>query len=972
MVLGRFPGPWDKDPAWTDLAGLAQSKSQTDQPTSAERAFIDVLREAVSTHEALEHPSDEDPRACRAQLVLGLAAALARPESEQWAVRWLHCIGKPYLRQWWRHAAPDRRVAGEAQMVAPLTALAGDGTDVLTGDQAGRLQRHDASQGISPPPVLLGRLQTAVWSIAARNGTVVAGGAGNELLIVRRGDQAPPIEHLQSAITAVATDGERVACGFETGQVWLDGTEVSWPDGRADHPAVLALTFTPDSALLCVRADGEVAEHWGGHQWRHSHAHGKRVRAAQWHPSAEMVALGGVDGSVAVLYRSAGAWHTRWLEIKQLSVAAVGWSADGCLASAGYDRRIWISEGVDGRQPRYRSLRSTSPTSVLAFTDRLLITGHGRRLIAWHRSTGRGGRAVMPPDEVTVLGLDPDRPELIVSATSWGLLRQHDAAGRIRHDPVAVPGRVHRISPAREGWYVATSAGLYQWRPGEWLKRIERPSRVVAAGRDGLWVAGCGNRVLVNGDERFRHTTTVVDALVAANGSVITLDDQGELRVNGTTVSLLPPGRRLLAAESGAVLFVSVTDGTVYRYAGRRIIRLWSAGHRFKRAVAMTPAILAIAYSDGELAVVHASTGERIAGGHLHASALAGDADRLAAAAGDEVSLFSLVMPLSDQTSDDPELRVDAHVSTSLGTLTYVATMPDGSRWPMAASLQAQVASLVFHAQHGHDQGRELPLQAAERLKGWLNAAGLRLAADRLLGQEVPLPARLRLVIGDPDLHILPWELAVDQRLFRVVRTAETTVALTPPSAADQVRLLTLRATGSEFDTFGRIYSSILDRFPRGLELQADEVPPVASEPELARLLQAPADVIVLLAHARPRHLTLAPGQTIVTERAAELLAAARPRLVVLAACQSVDLARCLAHRGIPAVIGLRTRESVWALEELLEELLVNLMSGMALEDAFAATLDACVRLPETSTPVLYVNPNAPRPFMLVPPDTGN
>jgi hypothetical protein len=429
---------------------------------------------------------------------------------------------------------------------------------------------------------------------------------------------------------------------------------------------------------------------------------------------------------------------------------------------------------------------------------------------------------------------------------------------------------------------------------------------------------------------------------------------------------------RLLAAESGAaVLFVSVTDGTVYRYGGRRTTRLWSAGNRFKQAVAMTPDILVVAHSDGELAVVHASTGERIAGGHLHASALAGDADRLAAAAGDEVSLFSLVMPRSHQTNDDPELRVDAHVSSS-GPLTYVATMPDGSQWPMAASLQAQVASLVSDAQLGDDPGRELPLRAAERLKGWLDAAGLRLAADRLVGQEVPLPARLRLVIGDPDLHILPWELAVDQRLFRVVRTAETTVAPTPPSAADRVRLLTLRATGSEFDTFGRIYSSILDRFPRGLELQADEVPPVASEPELAGLLEVPADVIVLLAHAGPRHLTLASGQTIATGRAAELLAAAKPRLVVLAACQSVDLARYLADRGVPAVIGLRTRESVWALEELLEELLVNLMSRVALEDAFAATLDACVRLPETSAPVLYVNPNAPRPFMLVPPDTGN
>jgi hypothetical protein len=945
--------------------------SQAGGPTPAERAFADVLREAASTYEALEHPFGEDPRACRAQLVLGLAAALARPETEQWAVRWLNRIGRPYLRQWWRHAAADRRLAGEAQMVAPLTALAGDGTDVLTGDQAGRLQRHEASQGISSPPVLLGRLQTAIWSIAVKDDTVVAGGAGNELLVVGRGDQARLVEHPRSAITGVATDGKRVACGFETGQVWLDGAEILWPDGRAEHPAILALTFTAGSALLCVRADGEIAECQDGHRWRHSHAHGQRVRAAQWHPSAEMVALGGVDGGVAVLHRSAGAWHTRWLKIKQLSVATVGWAADGCLASAGYDRRIWISERADGRQPRYRTLRSTSPASVLAFTDRLLITGHGRRLIAWHRSSGRGGRALTPPDEVTVLGLDPNRPELLASATSLGQLRQHDAAGRIRHDPAAVRGRVHRMAPAREGWYVAASAGLYHWRPGEWLKRIEGPSRVVAARGADFWVAGCGNRVLVNGEERFRHATTVVDALAAAHGSVISLDDQGELRVDGTVVSSLPPGRRLLAAESGVVLFVSVEDGTVYRYDGGQTTRLWSAGPRFERAVAMTPAILAVAYSDGELAIVRADTGERIAGWHVHASALAGEASRLAVAAGDEVSLFSLVMPGPDQRSGDLELRVDAHISANK-VITYMATMPDASQWPMSVSLQAQVAGLMADAHLGRDPGRELPLLVAERLKGWLNAAGLRLTADRLAGQEVPLPARLRLVIGDPDLHILPWELAADQRLFRVVRTAETTAVLTPPSAAGRVRLLTVRATGPEFDTFGRIYSSILDRFPRGLELQADEVPPVASEAELAGLLAEPADVIVVLAHAGPGHMRLAPGQIIATGRAAELLAAAKPRLVVLAACQSADLARYLAERGIPAVVGFRTRESVWALEELLEELLVNLMSGAALEDAFAAALDACVRLPETGTPVLYVHPDAPRPFILVSPDTGN
>jgi len=963
MTRGRFPMPWNEDPPWTDLAGLADNESQTDHPSLAERVFIEVLREASSAYDALQHPPAEDPRACRAQLVLGLATTLARPEPEQWAVRWLGRIGQPYLRQWWRHAKTDRRVVGEQRTQTPVTALAADGSSVLTGDRAGRIQRHDPSRLTASPPVTLATLHRAVWSIAARDGTVVAGGAGNELLVVRSGEQ-DVVKHPRSAISAVATDGVQVACGFETGQVWLDGAELAWPDGHDEHAAVLALKFTADHGLLCVRADGEIAEHREGYRWRHTYTHGKHVRVAQWHPSADMVALGEVDGNVVVLDRTAGAWHARLLDIKHLSVAAVGWSADGCLASAGYDRRIWITEELGGHQPRHRSLRSTSATSVLAFTDKFLITGHSQRLIAWRRSTGRGGRALAPPDEVTILGLDPNRPELMVSATKRGLLRQHDSAGRIGHDPVSVHGRVNRIAPAPDGWYVATSAGLYHWRPGKWLRRIEEPGRVVSAGAGGLWIAGCGNRVIVNGVERFRHNTTVVDAIVAADGSLVTLDDEGTLRIDGTDVSMLPPGCRLLAAASGTVLYVSVT-GTMYRYSADGIITLWSAGPRFARAAAMTLAAVAVAYSDGELAVVHTDTGDRIAGTHLHASALAAGASRLAAAAGDEVSLFDLVIPRPDDSDGDLELRVDAQ-DTAGGDRTYVARLPDGSHWPMGVDLQMLVARFVSAARRRESPGRDWTLHAAERLKGWLGAAGLRLAVDHMVSHDAQLPARLRLVVTDPDLDSLPWELAVNQHQLQLVRSAEPTAALATARVPDRIRLLALRAVGPEFETFGRIYPSILDRLPGELELQADEVPPVASVWQLTELLATPADVIVLLAHAGPQHLTLTPGQTIDAVRLAGLLASAAPRLVILAACQSVNLARHLADQGIPAVIALRTQESVWALEQLLEELLVNLMSGIALEEAFIEALDACIRLPETGMPVLYLHPNAPRPFTLV------
>jgi hypothetical protein len=679
-----------------------------------------------------------------------------------------------------------------------------------------------------------------------------------------------------------------------------------------------------------------------------------------------MVALGEADGNVVVLHRSGGAWETRVLAVKHLSVAALGWSADGALASAGYDRRIWITEGLARRQQRYRSLRTASPTSVLAFTDRVLVTGHDRRLIAWQRSAGRGGRALAAPDEVAVLGLDPSRPEVLVSATSQGFLRQHDSAGRIRHDPGWVRGQVHRVAPASTGWYVAGSTGLFHWKPGESLTRIGGPSRVVTAGKDRLWVAGCGNRVLVNGEERGRHDTTIVDAIVADDGSVVTLDDEGRMRIDGTPAFRLPPGRRLLCMSGGRVLLVSVTDGTVYRCAEGEVTSLWSAGSTFIRAVAMTSEYLAIAYRGGEVAVVKAATGDRVACIHLHASALAAESDRLAAAAGDEVSLFNLVIPGSGPVSDELELRLDATVGVG-GGVTYVARLPDGSRWPMGTDLHRQVMGLVRQTRRGREPNRDLTLQVADRLRGWLGAAGLRLSLDRMISHGVGLPVRLRMAISDPDLDVLPWELAVDQHQFQVVRLAKPTASRGQVPASGQVRLLALRAPDREFATFGRIFPSILDRFPRGLELQADDVPPVASEQQLRELLSASADVVILLAHAGPQHLRLTPGHTIDAARLAEAVAGAAPRLVILAACQSVTLARHLADEGTPAVIALRTHESVWALEQLLEEMLVSLMSGVTLEDAFAVALDRCIRLPETGMPVLYMNPNAPRPFTLIP-----
>ena len=110
---------------------------------------------------------------------------------------------------------------------------------------------------------------------------------------------------------------------------------------------------------------------------------------------------------------------------------------------------------------------------------------------------------------------------------------------------------------------MAASAGLYHWRP------IGRMAGKGSRDRAGSWPPR-GDGFLGRGMRQLRprgrggavpHSTTgSVDALAAADGSVVTLDDQGELRVHGKVVSSLPPGRRLLAAESGAVLFVSVEE----------------------------------------------------------------------------------------------------------------------------------------------------------------------------------------------------------------------------------------------------------------------------------------------------------------------------------------------------------------------------------------------------------------------------
>ena len=961
---GGFPTPWTDDPKWTDLLGLANSLAGipgNDLPT---RMFVEALREAAATFGYATHAPSEDDRVCRAQLVLRLAGGLANAEPARWAVRWLEHIGQPYLRQWWRHAATDRRIQGEARIPAQVTALAADETTVISGDRAGVVRRHELVDGVLTTPTELASLHGPVWSVAARGGVVVAGGASNELLV---SPSAQTVVHWRSAVTATATDGTRVACGFETGQVWLDGTDLRWPDGTGDHPAVLALAFTADGVLRCARADGTLAEHRGGDTLQPLDVEPVPGRVAAWHPTASAVAVGRADGTVLVIRGGANGWHVGPPVANHLAVTALAWSPDGRLASGGHDRRIWLTDGVGGSRATRLSLRSSTPVTALAFAGGLLIAGHRERLVPWQPSPGRGGHALAPPDEVTAVGLDPNRPDRMASATTEGLLRQHDADGRIRHEAAWVRGKVHRLAPAPGGWYVAASTGLHSWRPGERLDRLDnRPSWVVVAGAAGRWVAGCDDEVLVDGLERFAHDTTVVDALVANDGSVVTLDDRGGLRIEGTPLpTALPPGSRLLAADLRGVRFVARAEGRVGQCDADGITWLWPpAGH--ERAVAgATPLggdLYALAYDDGDLALVEADTGTWIGGLHLRASAVAAHGTRLAAASGDEVVLTDVVRPSRRApTPGDPTLRIDRRLS-SRGFVEYVVRDPAGSEWVMPTDLQASVGLLFRTAAEP-----ELTRALAERLEGWLGAAVLREVADQLEGRGVRLPVRLRLQVGDPDLRVVPWELAVDPRAFRVVRSVEPGPSAVPADPPAKLTLLALRAAGPDFATFGRIYPAILDRFPPELNLDADEPPPVKSEEQLRALLRPASDIIVLLAHAGPDNVKLADDRIGVAAMA-DLLAGASPRLVVLAACQSVELAQSLAERGVPAVVALRTKETVYALEQLVEELLVNVMTGAAVDDAFTRALDACVRLPATGVPVLYLHPRAPEPFLLVPP----
>jgi hypothetical protein len=979
-AIRDLPKPWLTDPEWTNLAGLADDLATRSAGDFRVRVFVDILREADAKL-SVEPLAGVDRKNFAAQTVLSCATGKVTPAAERWAVQWLETLRLPYLRQWWRYSVADRRKLGTRYLSTSVSALSGDDETLLIGHSDGCL-RTARLDGARPAEVTeLARLDRTVWAIARNGTTIVAGGAGGHLAVVRN-DVPSIIALARSGMRATATDGERVAVGFEDGHVWLEGVELGWA-GTPHYGRVLAMAFH-GAALRCLFEDGLIAETQNGTLVARGRAQlTGLLRVAAWRQDGEQVAAGTTTGDVLLLDADGQIRHRL---LQHTVISAVAWSRRGMVATAGPGRRVWIGTQPWGDRDRY-SLRPVGPVSELTFVGDLLVSGDDRELTVWEVSgRGLGGADTDPPSAVVKLALDPDRPDVVASAASSrrmpGRLRQHGAEGRIDSAEGKATGMVEALVAGLGGWLVGGIAGLHHWTPGAQPLRIHEGTCLAVAVSGDRWYAGSGNVVISGTDTSpgspfYAHGDNVIDIVVSEDGVVVSLDQAGELRIDGAVVPGGPQICRLVLGGAGADVLILDWGGALHRYDDGSFTALWSAGGRVEHVAALANGRLVLARVEADtVEVVDVATGHCLATLSLHATALAASGNRLAVAEGEELTLYDLVDPATRPHADDLIIKIQELPPTGgAEVIQYRVTFPGGS---VAAMPTAIVRDVVRQAEGSapsdatvEDEGHLPALLAADRVGGWMRAAGLRRVVDQAIGEQLALPALVRFVVPVGDMRVFPWELTVDMRQLRVVRSVDRATARNLPGASSgRVRLAALRAAGAEFEVFARLYPSILDRFPRFLPIDADNVATVQSCEDIEAALRPAADVILLLAHSNKNAVAVGGAQAgamLNNVIMADLLAAASPRLVVLAACRSLELAHLLVERGVEAVVALRTNAKIYALDQLLEELVVSVMVGMPVDEAYTHALDACVRLPRAGIPVLYLHPQSAGKLVLAP-----
>ncbi|MGV9990811.1 WD40 repeat domain-containing protein [Streptomyces sp. NPDC003374] len=966
-LAGGLPVPWREGAADIDVGALLRLLDA--RPEAAGRAgdLAVALRHASARVRGFVPAGpNAAPLAVRhAQAVVEAAVEWRMPEVERWAVAWLRASRRPYLRLRWSSRSRDGRARLDGRATGEVRTMAGFGTGVCLGTEAGVVETWTPDGGSTP----IGSVREAVWAVAAHRRWLFATGAhahswGRD---PAGGSPWPEPSHTAGvSCAAIGPDG-LVVCGDERGVVRCCAPGGRWTELPVRQSSKVLAVAVDSGRVSAVWRDGAVAvmtRH--GDTWqRHTHGDlGGPVGCAAWSADGRLAFV--PAGTAAVRIREGDEIRTAW---SHHGVRAVAWSSAGRLATAGADHHVRVASPLPGADPD--ELGVGGRVTAMAFAgDRFLVTAHGRDLVQWdlHRS-GSDDPTFEADDEITAVGLAPDDRASSAAGSRVGLLWQYDGHGvPSPGSPARVRGTVHQLVAHRGGWLVACHSGAYWWRPPAAPRRLSNRMCLAVAATSGTAVFGCGTSLVrrsLRADGRDlpgggravlrEFAEPVLDLAVAADGCLAARDRGGTVVVwgpDGTPRERDRTSDRLLACLPGErLLTLAAADGVVSLVSPRGS-RAYARLPPGAASVAATDdGALVAAFPDAGLTVVDRS-GAAGAGGPVVVSEVPGQFSavavrgrRIVAAGRGRVAGYDREDPGSGR---GPSWTVPLRVVAEGGDCRV--RLPDGAGPVLPAAGLAR-----FRDQAAGDSVRALSdaVHLGARLGDRLWAAGLDREIDRARGDRPDGRVRLDWLIEEGPFVDLPWEL-LHPALQPLPWFAEPPVTMVrvvrpdgEPAAPDgsgerggRPRLLVVRTDDPVLAGVDAAYDMMRRRTRRtDVRLVSGMPEIVRTTDHLDRALRA-ADIVHLWAHSGPDGVELpARAGPVPVEDMARRIAATGARLVVLVGCSSAALGRETVRRGVAAVVGMRVAVYSHTVQPLVEELTARALTGTPVDLAFAEAL---------------------------------
>ncbi|MEU8234459.1 CHAT domain-containing protein [Actinoplanes sp. NPDC048967] len=876
------------------------------------------------------------------QAVLDLAVEWRMPQVERWAVAWLTASGLPFLRTRWSSRSRNGRQRRERQLrEGTVSALVGYNGAALIGTTTGAVSTWAVDGTIAELPSLL--VGGRVLTVAGRDGRIVAGGPNGAFAASGWPPGAgPPAPERRSGIVAIATDGEAICLGQESGRIalWRPGDGGWTPLPRRASP-VRAIGLDRGTVRL-VWADGVLAVWAGGAGWAAEQQLGGRVAAAAFDRPGRQAAYA-IEGRPEV--RLAGRAEPLWTHGRRIT--GLTWSPDGLLASAGRDGTL--RAGVPGTAPVVVNVEGDPGAPAFA-GERHLITATGDRLCQWDLDlAGSDDPTFGSADRITAVAFDPADEGYSVVGTETGHLQRYDARGLFADwQPATVGGQVRQIVRHGEGWLVAAYTGAWQWQPGERPVRLETGFCQAVTSWRGHAVLAVADEVVIP-EQGWRETlpSTVTGlaadgetlAVLARDGTLLRRDESGTTR--GTTTDDM-----LLAVSGGAVLTVDTTAMLVReRRAGRVTARLRLTvkpsrlvpldGDRYAGVYAAGTAVI-----EPEAADADPPSASVVAALPVGAEVIAAGAGRVVTAAGLRLTGYDVVVPHA-ATSGSGTVALRPSVDGACCAVT-VGERAEPVRLPLA-----DLAKLVVLAGKKRVDQQTQAVDLAGRLGDQLWSGGLDVELDRARGDDPGRPVRLDLRIRAEDqaeLADVPWELLhprtgplawFDDPPVSMVRLVAPEVPTAAEPVAPRRRMLVLRDADDALNPVTEAYEELRRRTRRVAVTLLHGTPLRANG--LADLRE-PADVVHLWAHAEPDVVRL-NGVGLPNDQVAAALAETGARLIVLVGCSSSALARRLVRLGVEAVVGMRIAVYNTTVHTLVEEVTTATLRGVPVDRAFTVAL---------------------------------